>query len=335
LENQLVSVITPAYNAAAFIAQTIESCLAQTHRHFEMLIVDDGSTDDTAAIVRRYCGDSRIRFFQTPNRGMSSARNVAINEARGSLVACLDSDDLWFPDYLERQIATLTANPSADVVTANAINLGGHLDGQPYWPLSGDVRPISLLEIIAREDAVHIFSVFRRAVIDRVGLFNEAHRGNVDYEFWLRTAASGCRFVADFTPRGYYRRRPQSASADERRMLKGIMTVLRSIQPYCVPDGPEIRAVDGQLKRFQRQLLMAEARKCLSDGDSSGAVECLERIPGADRGAALSTLLKACRAWPTLLLHCYRVKRGVTHLRTPLAQRPGRVTETSLPSPLN
>jgi glycosyltransferase involved in cell wall biosynthesis len=321
LENQLVSVITPAYNAAAFLAQTIESCLAQTYPHLEMLIVDDGSTDDTAAIVQRYCGDDRIRFFQTPNRGTSSARNVALSQARGSLIACLDSDDLWFPNYLERQLAILSTHPSADIVTANSINLGGHQNGQPFWPRSDTVRPISMLEIIVREDAVAIFSVFRRSVIDRIGLFNEAYRGNEDYEFWLRAAATGFRFLADFTPRSYYRRCPQSMSADERRMLVGIMTVLRSIQPHCVPDGPERQAVDAQLKRFHRQLLVVEARQCLTDGNPRGAIEYLERIPAADRGRALSTFLKMCRAWPTLLLHSYRMKRGVTHLRTQLAAR--------------
>jgi glycosyltransferase involved in cell wall biosynthesis len=321
---RLVSVITPAYNAAALIGQTIESCLAQTYTHFELLIVDDGSTDDTAAIVEQYGrDDNRIRLVRTPNRGMSSARNIAMSSARGSLLACLDSDDLWFPDYLERQIGTLTANPSADIVTANAINLGGgHWNGQPYWPCSGDVRPISMLEIILREDAVHIFSVLRRSVVDRIGLFNENCRGNEDYEFWLRAAAAGCRFVADFTPRGYYRRRPGSASADEQRMLPGILTVLKSIQPYCRAGGAEMRAVDSQLKRFQRQLLVAEARKCLSDGDPGRAVEWLDRIPGTDRGPILATLLKISQTWPPLLLHCYRAKRAVGNLRKHLTDRP-------------
>ena len=325
----LVSVITPAFNAAAHLSETVESCLNQSYADFELLVVDDGSTDDTAAITHRYGKhDDRIRLFRIPNGGSSVARNMALNNARGGFLALLDSDDLWMPDYLERQITTLANHPSADVVTANAINLGGHLDGKPYWPASEDVRPISMLEMIRRENAIHIFSVFRRSVVDRIGRFDEAFRGNEDYDFWLRAAAAGCQFVADFTPGGYYRRRADSLSADERQMIKGIMSVLRSIQPSCHPDGPEARAIDSQLRRFQRQLLVLEARICIANGDSIGAVRFLERIPDSDRGGTLSALLAVAQIWPSLLSYSYQAKRAVREVRANLAHRHVRPNQT-------
>ena len=113
----------------------------------------------------------------------------------------------------------------------------------------------------------------------------------------------------------------ESASADERRMLTGVMTVLRAIQPRCDPASPEARAIHSQLRRFQRQLLMADARKCLSDGDSAGAVEWLKDIPDADRGPMLSTVLTISRLWPPLLLQCYRAKCGAAYLRRCLMPR--------------
>jgi glycosyltransferase involved in cell wall biosynthesis len=314
--SQLVSVITPAFNAAANLAETIESCLDQTYERFELLIVDDGSTDGTAEVAARYQRrDTRVNLFRIQNRGVSYARNVALQHARGEFIALLDSDDVWMPGYLQAAMTTLARNPDVDIVTHNAINLGSHLDGLPYWRVSNEIRPLSTLDMIVRENAVHIMSVFRRRVIDRVGQFDEKFAGNEDYQFWLRAATAGCRFVADFAPRAYYRRRPDSASSDERRMLAGIMTVLREIRPLCPIGGPEIRAIDMQLRRFQRELLVAEARERVTQGDAGAAIAFLERIPAADRGAGLSAILKMASYWPGLLSYGYRARRNLRVLR--------------------
>lgn len=105
--DSLVSIVTPAYRAARFIGETIRSVQAQTYRDFEMLVVDDCSPDDTAAIVERFAAaDPRIRLLrQAANGGPAAARNRALAEARGRWVAFLDGDDLWLPDKLERQLA--------------------------------------------------------------------------------------------------------------------------------------------------------------------------------------------------------------------------------------
>jgi len=104
--DSLVSIVTPAYRAARFIGETIRSVQAQTYRDFEMLIVDDCSPDDTAAVVERVAaGDSRIRLLrQSTNSGPAAARNRALAESRGRWIAFLDSDDLWLPRKLERQL---------------------------------------------------------------------------------------------------------------------------------------------------------------------------------------------------------------------------------------
>ena len=94
----VVSVITPAYNAERYIEHTLESALRQTFREFELLVVDDGSTDGTAAIAQRYAEkDARFRVLRQTNRGIAAARNLAMRRARGRYLALLDSDDLWFP----------------------------------------------------------------------------------------------------------------------------------------------------------------------------------------------------------------------------------------------
>lgn len=100
-----VSIITPCYNASRFISQTIDSVLTQTFTDWEMIIVDDGSKDDSSEIVEKYVKkDSRIRLIQQPNGGSANARNHGIREATGRYIALLDADDLWLPQFLEKQI---------------------------------------------------------------------------------------------------------------------------------------------------------------------------------------------------------------------------------------
>src|SRR5690349_19472505 len=122
----LVSIITPAYNAAGYLDETLRSIRAQTVSDWELLLVDDGSTDATLRIARTAAArDRRVRVIATPNQGQSLARNLAMREARGRLFALLDSDDLWLPHYLEAQIAVLEQHPDIAVVSANVRYRGG------------------------------------------------------------------------------------------------------------------------------------------------------------------------------------------------------------------
>lgn len=108
----LVSVIIPAWNAEATLAETLGSAAAQTHRNLEILIVDDGSTDSTAEIAKEFCDfDDRARLISQENCGVASARNRAIDEARGEFIAPLDADDLWHPPKIERQLETFARGP--------------------------------------------------------------------------------------------------------------------------------------------------------------------------------------------------------------------------------
>lgn len=109
--NDLVSIIMPSYNTGRFIKETIESVLTQTHNDWELIIVDDCSTDNTDEVVGQFLGDSRIRYIKSENNGgAASARNRALREATGKWIAFLDSDDLWEPDKLKKQIAFMKDN---------------------------------------------------------------------------------------------------------------------------------------------------------------------------------------------------------------------------------
>lgn len=109
--NELVSIIMPSYNTGRFIGETIESVLAQSYKNWELIIVDDCSKDDTDDIVSQYLADARVHYIKNEiNSGAASSRNRAIMEAHGKWIAFLDSDDIWYPEKLERQISFMKEN---------------------------------------------------------------------------------------------------------------------------------------------------------------------------------------------------------------------------------
>ncbi len=119
MQENLVSIITPMYNASRFVAQTIESVLSQTYPHWEMLVVNDGSKDDCAAIVQEYSKkDSRIKLIHQTNAGSAAARNNGIRQAEGRYIALLDADDLWDPIFLESQINLMKEKNAVVVCSA-------------------------------------------------------------------------------------------------------------------------------------------------------------------------------------------------------------------------
>lgn len=305
-----VSIIMPAYEVAPYIGAAIESVRAQTFTDWELLIGDDGSTDNTGAIAARWAArDPRVRVLRQANAGISSARNSALRASSGEIIAILDSDDLWEPGYLDAQVGILTSRPDVDVLTANALFLGSRLNGRPArpWP---DTRPDpDLATILADETAVFIMSVFRRRVYETIGGFDEAFRTNEDYDYWLRAAAAGFRFTRNDQPLGRYRRRDDSLSASDVRMLTGILRVYRKIRPI-IADRPEVAILDAQVARFTRDLVAAEARAALEKGDAAAINERLAALHTMRGGTALGFARVVARWTPGLLSAAYQLRRG-------------------------
>lgn len=187
-----VSVIMSVYNGARFLGPAIESVLAQTHRDFEFLIVDDGSSDGTAAILQDYaCGDSRIRLILRENRGLVASLNELVHEARAPLLARMDADDLCLPSRLEKQVAFMHARPEYGVVGTWTLDIDEH--GTRY-PLKGHDHPethAGFLEAIEKDRPLlcHPAVMMRRAVVLSVGGYHAAFRHCEDYDLWLRLAS--------------------------------------------------------------------------------------------------------------------------------------------------
>ncbi|MEP6592827.1 MAG: glycosyltransferase [Acidobacteriota bacterium] len=305
-----VSVIMPAYNVEPYIGEAIRSVLAQTFADLELLVVDDGATDGSAAIAEAWTArDSRVRVVRQANAGISAARNHGLRLSRGRCLAILDSDDGWDPHYLQAQMAILEARPDVDIVTGNARFLGSSLDGRPArpWP---DPRPApTLAGLLQDETAVFIMSVFRRRVYEATGGFDEALRTNEDYDFWLRAARAGFTFQRNDRPLGFYRRRDDSLSASDLRMLPGIIAVYRKVRPALAGHPRELAIVDAQIARFETECMAADARGAIETGDFASASHHLAALHRRRGGAALRIASLMSRWTPTFFSGLYGVRR--------------------------
>lgn len=306
-----VSVIMPAYNVEPFIEPAIRSVLGQTFRDFELIVVDDGATDQThRAAVRAADGDPRVTVLRRANGGLSAARNTGLRQSTAPVIALLDSDDLWQPAFLERQMAILEADPSVDIVTGNAWNLGGSQSGQPARPHPDDRPQPDLTGILADEQSIFVMSVFRRRVYEVIGGFDESLRTNEDYDFWLRAAIAGFRFVRNDEPLAHYRRRDDSLSASDVRMLKGILRVYAKHRPAVLYAHPAIDILDLQIKRFEAELIAAEAKVAMENRDYTTAREHIDALRERRGGPMLGVARVMARWTPRLLWKAYQIRRG-------------------------
>jgi glycosyltransferase involved in cell wall biosynthesis len=199
-----ISVIIPTYNRAYIVGEAIESVLRQTYRDFEIIVVDDGSTDNTQLVVRRMAG-SAVRYIHLPNnRGCSAAYNTGISAARGEYVSFLDSDDIWRPDYLGRQHGFLAAHRDVDAVFTDTEVHEGELK---ISSLRGQMKGFSRLLAKSGDDEERTIScremylclleevpikpsalVVKKSLFERVGGFNESWPSGTDWELLLRLA---------------------------------------------------------------------------------------------------------------------------------------------------
>jgi len=204
----LVSVVIPNFNCSAFLPAALESVFAQTYPDVEILVVDDGSTDDSLRVLERYAG--RVRVLRQSNEGVSAARNHGILESRGELVAFLDADDLWDREKLAKQVP-LFANPDVGLVycAVEYIDETGASLGTNHTGRRGRVlRSFALLEgtIVLAGGST---AVVRRACFDRAGGFDLEMSTAADWDMWRRVA---CHYEIDAVrePLMKYRLRPSS-----------------------------------------------------------------------------------------------------------------------------
>jgi len=224
--SSLVSVIVPSYNMAHFLPEAVQSALAQSYPNLEVLIVDDGSTDDTPQVVRQWEGNPRVRVHRQANGGLSDARNQGIALTRGPFIALLDADDTWATDKLAQQMRLFAGRPEVGVVYSDVALMDPEGKPLPRGPMRmhrGWISGALLIENFVPASS----AVARRECFERHGGFDTRLRTGEDYDMWLRLSP---HYQFDFVPEPaiHYRIWGGQMSKDYRaRYETGIRTMER------------------------------------------------------------------------------------------------------------
>lgn len=224
-----VSVIIPAYNAQSHIAETLASVFGQTYKDYEVIVVDDGSTDETLQVLRD-CGD-KIRLLTKVNGGPASARNLAIKYARGELIAFLDSDDLWVKDKLAEQVSFLDQHAEVGLVYSEALMFAQEGEQKLIKRKLGYTEAPTFCKLLGGNFIPNLTVVLRRACIDKVGWLNEARSliAVEDYEYWLRVAKI-FPIAGIARPLAYYRLREGNLMGAGQDIDKGLQLALAAVR---------------------------------------------------------------------------------------------------------
>lgn len=223
----------PAYNAGRFIAESINSVQSQSYGDWELIVIDDGSSDDTYRIARDLSKqDKRIKVFRQENGGPARARNNGIKEASGDAIAFLDADDLWLPNKLEQQVTFLENNPQVALLFSHAIVVGP--DGREEGLIKcgvGEFSGLSGQHMLLKENQINTLTVICRSeVFDKVGLFNEKFSLAEDYHLWIRILMEGYMLFGLNLRTACYRMHNSSLSAKDRTLYLPSIDILEDLK---------------------------------------------------------------------------------------------------------
>ncbi|HEV2619783.1 MAG TPA: glycosyltransferase family A protein [Acidobacteriaceae bacterium] len=218
-----VDVIIPSYNTAKYLPIALESVISQTFADWRIVLVDDGSTDDTAEVVAPYIArlGPKLKYIKQPNAGLPAARNTAIKNASAELLALLDADDIWLPHRLEESVKAFAGRPEVGLSYGFNRRVDEHgevIDTFDRGRRHAEGRIASQI-YMRRVDLPCPTITFRKQCVDEVGLFDEALRATEDRDLWLRIAQ---RYEVALVPQilAHYRVSGQSMSTDPERMLQ-------------------------------------------------------------------------------------------------------------------
>lgn len=229
--DDLVSVIIPAYNQSKYIRETIDSVLKQTYNNVEIIVVNDGSTDDTLKILQEY--GNKIKIINQKNKGLAGARNSGIREAKGDYLAFLDSDDLWYNNMLSVMVSHLKNNQQSDIAACSCdlideksqrIRRFNRMSFFRNKIKNSFLRTLTLINMFP----VHTLLI-RKKCFDCCGVFDESLRATEDWDLWLRMAVHGHKFLLIDDVIAKYRIHGESMTHDPKRMEESWLKVLNKL----------------------------------------------------------------------------------------------------------
>jgi teichuronic acid biosynthesis glycosyltransferase TuaG len=235
---ELISIITPAYNAALFIGQTIDSVVAQSYTHWELIIVDDGSSDQTATIVKEYAKkDPRIQYVYQTNGRQGKARNNGLRKAKGKYIAFLDADDLWEKEKLSVQLATLKKS-DVDLVFSDAFLFSDHPSKNQRMNTNPQLfKGVSGLKQFMGGNKIPILTVLatKESILTCGGFIEDLAVQNAeDYHLWLHMIILGKSFLSiEGPPLAYYRLHSSAVTVNDKEAIQpAIQAILNLAERY-------------------------------------------------------------------------------------------------------
>ncbi len=303
-----VSVIIPSYNVAPYIKETLDSVFAQTYRNFEVIVVNDGSPDTVALedALLPYC--DRITYIKQENRGLSGARNTGLRAATGTLVALLDADDLWMPNYLEEQTSFLREHPEFDLVYCNSIFFGDSIyDGKDWMTVCPSDGEATAAAIISRRCHVFVAVTARREVLGSLG-FDESLRSCEDFDCWLRLTAAGHKIGYHRKILVRYRKHNSSLSANPARMAEFNIRVLTQSLSLWPPDSEEVRLLLRAKANKIIELETLRSKLALQNQDIPAAIAHLQTANTYKKSIKISAVISLLKLAPAMVLAVLKLR---------------------------
>jgi len=288
----------PAYNAEKYLADSIRSVLAQEYADWELIVVDDGSTDSTANVVQEFAKlDTRIKYIYQENGRLGKARNTGIRNTSGSLIAFLDSDDLWLETKLATQTRAMAEN-DADVVFSNTYVFSGQNIGdetRTFDSLVGKFSGPNILDALIQQNQIPVLTVLlKKTLFDRVGLFEEgkAYHGCEDYDLWLKLAEAGCVFYGMPDVLARYRRHDTAMTATQSNLYKPMLLIVqRHMDQSRLNESEKKRRLTG----LYRELIAA----LIDEGKISEAKQFVHELYSWNKNSIVTRLQKLLISiWP-------------------------------------
>ena len=307
----LISVVIPAYNVSTYIGEALDSVFVQDFKDYEVIVVNDGSTDtpELEKVLEPF--RNRIRYIYQDNRGISAARNAALRAARGELIALLDADDIWHKGKLTSQLAFMKEG-NFDMVYGDAVLIGDvpWPAGTTFMDRSPSNGPVTLKALLDLSVTVVVSTVImRRDLVDQVGSFDEEDRNiTEDFDLWLRLAHKGARIGYQREVLADYRYRSDSISANRIKLHEAALRVLQKTRASLMLNDSEKEALVLTEQKLESILILERAKTMIVKGQVAEARAMVAKVRKTNKSWKISVALVLLYTFPGLLSR-YLIKR--------------------------
>lgn len=299
---QAVSIIMPAYNVAAYIRTALDSVFAQTFRDFEVIVVNDGCPDTRNLERELDAFASRIVYIKQENEGVGSARRTAMDAAGAPLIAQLDPDDWWEPDYLEIQLRLMEANGGVDLIYPNGYYFGTPaLEGRLLMDYTRSEGEVTFSNAMHTKVNIIYSALIRREAILRAGNFDPKFRTSEDFDLWMRMLKAGARITYHREPLLHYRLRPDSLTSGRLEAQTWLLQVLDKLETILDLSAEERASLESRRTSVQMEMELARGKEAIQRRSWKDASWHLALYRNYRPSTKLNLVLMMLRCCPWLL----------------------------------